>query len=381
MTVFDDAIGAIRPPDSNAMAEARARQRALTKPAGSLGSLERLHVQLAGIFRTPLPRVDHPCVLIMAADHGVAAEGVSAYPSVVTAQMVRNFAVGGAAINVLCRDAAARLVPVDIGVDWQDEPPAGIVRRPLGARTANMTVGFAMTVDQVERGLDTGAEIAQQLVDDGADLIALGDMGIGNTTAAAAIIATMTGQPPRAVTGIGTGVDPARWEHKVQTIERALARNLPRSDDPLGVLARIGGFEIAGLAGAIIGAAARSRPVVLDGVIGGAAALLAAAICPDVRPYLIASHRSAEPGHRLALELLELQPLMDLELRLGEGSGAALALHLIRAACRLPAEMATFDQAGVAQRSDDLSAGSERSIDGVGRGSDGQTAETAISDG
>ena len=351
MTLLDEAIAAVRPPDARASKAARARQLALTKPAGSLGTLERLHVQLAGIRGTTLPRVDAPCIVVMAADHGVAAEGVSAYPRRATGEMVRNFARGGAAINVLAREAGARLVVADLGVAWDDgPPPAEILRRPLGRGTANMTLGPAMDPSLARRGLEVGIEVAHAVTAEGADLLALGDMGIGNTTAAAAIIAASSGQPARAVTGIGTGLEPAGWERKVAAVERALRRNLPRADDPIGALATVGGFEIAGLAGAIIGGAAAGRPVVLDGVIVGAAALLAVGLCPAARPYLIASHRSAEPGHRVALEYLELEPLMDLGLRLGEGSGAALALPLIRAACRLPREMATFDEAGVSRR-------------------------------
>lgn len=334
------------------MAAARARQRALTKPVGSLGTLERLHVQLAGILGTPHPTVGHPHVVVMAADHGVAAEGVSAYPSRVSGEMVRNFARGGAAINVLARDVGARLLVVDLGVAWDRDPPSEVVHRSLGRGTANMTLRPAMSRRQARRGLEVGIQIARQVVADGADLIALGDMGIGNTTASAAIIAAITGQPPRAVTGLGTGLDSAGWERKVQTVERALALHRPGADDPVGVLATVGGFEIAGLAGAIIGAAAAGRPVVLDGVIVGAAALLAVQLCPAARPYLIASHRSAEAGHRLALEYLELEPLMDLGLRLGEGSGATIALHLVRVACSLAREMATFAEAGVSQASD-----------------------------
>jgi nicotinate-nucleotide--dimethylbenzimidazole phosphoribosyltransferase len=217
-----------------------------------------------------------------------------------------------------------------------------------------------MSAEQVRAGLEAGIELVQDIVADGADIIALGDLGIANTTASAAIVAAFTGQPARAVTGIGTGLDPAGLARKVATVERALRRHRPGPDDPLGTLAAVGGFEIAGLAGAIVGAAAASRPVLLDGLITGAAALVAMGLCPAARPYLIASHRSPEPGHRLALEYLELEPLMDLGLRLGEGSGAALALHLVRAACRLPREMATFAEAGVSQRSREPSTGGDQ---------------------
>jgi nicotinate-nucleotide--dimethylbenzimidazole phosphoribosyltransferase len=351
VTLLDATIRAVRPVDAGAASAARARQLALTKPAGSLGTLERLHVQLAGILGDPLPAVERPCIVVMAADHGVAAEQVSAYPPEVTGQMVRTFAAGGAAINVLARDAGARLLVVDMGVAWAGAPaPDVVVRRSLGEGTANMAIEPAMDHSAARQALEVGIEIAGDVIAEGADLVALGDMGIANTTASAAIVAAMTGQPPRAVTGTGTGLDAAGWERKLRTVERALALHHPRPDDPLGALAALGGFEIAGLAGAILGGAAAGRPVVLDGLIVGASALIATALCPAARPYLVASHRSAEPGHRLALEYLELEPLMDLGLRLGEGSGAALALHLIRAACRLPREMATFTEAGVSER-------------------------------
>jgi nicotinate-nucleotide--dimethylbenzimidazole phosphoribosyltransferase len=353
MTPLDSAIGQVRPPDGNSASAARRQQSQLTKPPGSLGTLERLHVQLASIQRTPLPVIERPTVLILAADHGVADAGVSAYPKRVTAEMVGNFARGGAAINVLAADAGARLVVADLGIDWQGRtPPDGIVRVPVAAGTANLATGPAMTRAQAERSLEAGLELTRRLIAEGADLIALGEMGIGNTTASAAMITALSGRPARDVTGVGTGIDPAGWERKVAIVERAVARVQDGQPDPTGVLAEVGGFEIGALAGAMIGGAAAGVPLVLDGLIVGAAALLAVALCPVVRPYLIASHRSAEPGHRVVLELLELEPLMDLGLRLGEGSGAAVALHLIRLACKLPREMATFDEAGVSDKAD-----------------------------
>jgi nicotinate-nucleotide--dimethylbenzimidazole phosphoribosyltransferase len=209
-----------------------------------------------------------------------------------------------------------------------------------------------MTRSQAEAAMSAGLQLSHQLIADGADLIALGEMGIGNTTASAALIAALSGRPPRDVTGIGTGIDPEGWERKVRIVERAVARVQAGQHDAIGLLAEVGGFEIGALAGAMIGGAARGVPIVLDGLIVGAAALLAVTLCPDVQPYLIASHRSVEPGHRIVLQLLELEPLMDLGLRLGEGSGAAIALHLIRLACKLPREMATFDEAGVSDKAE-----------------------------
>ena len=351
MNELEIAIERARPTDAAAAEAARARQSLLTKPAGSLGTLERLHIQLAAIQRIPLPEIRCPAVLVAAADHGVAEDGVSAYPKQVTGEMARNFARGGAAINVLAHDAGARLLVADLGIDWQGRtPPPEIVSLPVGAGTANLAERAAMSRDQAQASLIAGVRLAARLAAEGADLIALGEMGIGNTTASAAMISVLAGRPPRDVTGLGTGIDPKRWQHKVAVVERALARARPRPDDPIGVLAELGGFEIGALAGAMIGGAAAGLPIVLDGLIVGAAALLAVALCPSVRPYLIASHRSVEPGHRIVLELLELEPLMDLGLRLGEGSGAAIALHLIRLACRLPREMATFDEAGVSRK-------------------------------
>jgi nicotinate-nucleotide--dimethylbenzimidazole phosphoribosyltransferase len=353
MSVLLRAIGRVQAPDAAAADAARRRQRSLTKPAGSLGTLERLHVQLAAIQRTPLPEITRPAVLIVAADHGVADLGVSAYPKRVTGEMVRNFAHGGAAINILAADAGARLLVADLGIDWRGRtPPTEVIRLPMGAGTADLAERAAMSREQARASLTAGVQLAERLADEGADLIALGEMGIANTTASAAMIAVLADRPPREVTGLGTGIDTEQWEHKVAVVERALGRTNIGPADPLGVLAEYGGFEIGALAGAMIGGAAAGVPTVLDGLIVGAAALLAVALAPNVRPYLIASHRSAEPGHRVVLELLELEPLMELGLRLGEGSGAAIALHLIRLACRLPREMATFDEAGVSRMSD-----------------------------
>ena len=325
------------------MTAAREHLDRLTKPPGSLGRLETLVVQLAGISGSASPRIERPAVVVFAADHGVTAQGVSAYPSSVTAQMVANFEAGGAAINVLARAAGAELVVVDVGVAGTGPSAASRIR----AGTRDMTVEPAMTRDEVVAALAVGREVVQGLVGEGCDAIALGEMGIGNTTAASALVAALTGRAPAEVTGRGTGLDADAVRHKVAVIERALERHQPRSDDALGALAAVGGLEIAALVGAMVAAAEAHVPVVLDGFITGAAALVAVGIAPNVGPRLIASHRSAEPGHRVVLEQLGLQPLLDLDLRLGEGSGAALALPLIRAATRILDEMATFDSAGI----------------------------------
>jgi len=351
MSGLDRLIQRIKPPDAAAMADARRRQARLTKPAGSLGTLERLHIQLSGIMRTPLPSISQPTILVCAADHGVADQDVSAYPKQVTAEMVRNFAQQGAAVNVLARDAGAKLVVADLGVDWRGAAiPGGVLKRSQGPGTRDLALGPAMTRREAIDCLEIGIALANSLIAEGADLLALGEMGIANTTSASAIIACLTGRPPHDVTGFGTGIDRDQWQRKVAIVERAIQRVNGHADDAIVVLSELGGYEIGALAGAMLGIAATCLPVLLDGLIVGAAALIACSLCPAVRSYLIASHRSAEPGHRIALELLELEPLMDLGLRLGEGSGAAIALHLIRLACRLPREMATFDEAGVSEQ-------------------------------
>lgn len=330
-----------------ARSEAAARQNTLTKPPGSLGRLEELSLQLAAITGQICPPTARRAVVIMAADHGVAAEGVSAYPPEVTPQMVGNFLAGGAAINVLARHADARVLVVDIGVGTDIVPRPGLLIRKIARGTANMATGPAMTRTDAIQAIRVGIEVANEQVDQGLDLLATGDMGIGNTSASAAIVSVLTGSPVAVVTGRGTGVDNTGLARKIQVIERALAINRPRADDPLDVLAKVGGFEIAGLAGLIIGAASRRIPVVIDGFISGAATLVAARLEPAIKPYLIASHQSVEIGHRVVLEHLGLRPLLILDLRLGEGTGAVLAFHLVEAAVRTLNEMATFAEAGV----------------------------------
>src|SRR5512135_1786293 len=330
--------------------QARARQARLTKPAGSLGQLEDLSIQLAAITGQLNPSLTRKAVIVMAGDHGIAHEGVSAYPAEVTPQMVLNFLHGGAAINVLARQVGARIIVVDVGVNADFDPQPGLERRKVARGTQNMARGPAMTRVQAEDAIAVGLNIVEQELAKGLDVIATGDMGIGNTTPSAAICAVMVGLPVAQVTGRGTGVDDAGLQHKVQMIERALEVNQPDRSDPLDVLSKVGGLEIAGLAGVIIGGAAQRLPVVIDGFISGAAALIAAALVPDVKPYLIAAHQSVEVGHRAMLEHLGLRPLLNLNLRLGEGTGAALAFHLIEAAVRIINEMATFAEAGVSDK-------------------------------
>ena len=352
--VLDAALDAIEPLDAVAMDEAARRLDRLTKPPGSLGQLETLVIQLAGITGRRDATVDHGVVVIAAADHGVTRQGVSAYPAAVTAQMVANFLAGGAAINVLGSWAGARLVVVDAGVaapipDRASDPVlAGrLVHARIRDGTDDMTEGPAMARAEALRAVVAGIDLARSLRADGADILGVGEMGIGNTTAASAITAILADRPVALVTGRGTGIDDATYRRKVDAIERAIAVNHPNRGDPIGVLAAVGGLEIALLVGVIAGAAAVRMPVVLDGFITGAAALIATSLRREVAPRLIAAHRSIEPGHAVILDHLERRPVLDLDLRLGEGTGAALAMGLIVAAVRLRDGMATFESAAV----------------------------------
>jgi nicotinate-nucleotide--dimethylbenzimidazole phosphoribosyltransferase len=348
MTALAGTIARIGPLDEAAMIAAREREATLTKPPGSLGRLEDLAVQLAGITGCARPTVARKAIVVMAGDHGVTAEGVSAYPSAVTPQMVANFLAGGAAINALACTAGARVTVADLGVAAELPPHAGLLALKVAPGTANAAHGPAMSRAQALQAIEAGIAVAEREVAAGLDLVGAGEMGIGNTTAASAIVAAITGEHPAVVTGRGTGVDGLGLRRKVGVVRQMLAINQPDPADALDVLAKVGGFEIGGLAGLILGAAAARVPVVLDGFITAAAALIAVGLCPAVQPYLIAAHRSTEPGHMVALTRLGLEPLLDLHLRLGEGSGAALALALVDAAARHLAEMATFAEAGVA---------------------------------
>jgi len=343
---LDTTVARIAEPDEASAAAARRALDAKTKPRGSLGRLEELACQVAAVRGQAQPGPEPAAVVVVAGDHGLAEEGVSAYPQEVTAQMLANFAAGGAAICVLARAAGARLVVVDAGVRG-DVRIEGVLDRRLGAGTANASRGPAMTRAQAVRALETGIELAEQLAADGTGLLALGDMGIGNTAVSSAVVACLLGRDPEALVGRGTGVDDEGLRAKVAAVRRALEVNAPDPADPVGVLAAVGGFEHGVLAGLALGAAAARVPVVLDGVITGAAALLAARIAPAARGAMIASHRSPEPAHAPVLAALGLAPLLDLGLRLGEGSGAALALPLVNAALLVLRDMATFEGAGV----------------------------------
>ena len=332
------------------MSLARARQDNLTKPAGSLGRLEELSIQLAGIQGRPQPQIKDKAVIVMVADHGVVAEGTSAYPQEVTAQMVLNFVRGGAAINVISRQIGARVVVVDIGIAADTASFEGIVHRKVASGTQNMCRGPAMTLEQAEQAIETGIEIVDDEINKGLDIVGTGDMGIGNTTASSAICAVLTGKTAAEVTGRGTGLDDAQMQHKIEVINRALAVNKPEAAKPLEVLAKVGGLEIGGLAGVMLGAASRRVPVMIDGFISGAAALIAAGLCPRCKDYMIAGHVSVEPGHKYMLEHLGIKPLLNLDMRLGEGTGAALGISLAETSCRILSEMATFAEAGVSEK-------------------------------
>jgi nicotinate-nucleotide--dimethylbenzimidazole phosphoribosyltransferase len=345
-----EVLEQIRDLDETVAQETQRRLDHLTKPQGSLGRLEELAVQYCAITGERKPAMPRAMVFTFAADHGVVEEGVSAYPRDVTAQMVLNFLRGGAGVNVLARHAGVEVRVVDIGVAYDFGTIAGLTSRKLMMGTKNMLHAEAMDRSTAEDALMVGIELATDVVREGVGLIGTGEMGIGNTTASSAITSLMTGEPVKDVTGLGTGIDEGGRTRKISVIERALARHRPDPNDPIDVLSKIGGLEIAGMAGLILGAAAARVPVVLDGFIAGAAALIAYRLHSRCRQYMIASHRSVEKGHRILLEKLELKPLFDLDLRLGEGTGACLGMGFVQAAIKVLTEMATFGEAGVSGR-------------------------------
>ncbi|GLZ07732.1 hypothetical protein Acsp03_51980 [Actinomadura sp. NBRC 104412] len=360
--LIEETIAAIRPLDEAAMRDAREHQARLTKPLGSLGALEEVPVRLAGLAgQCPPPMPSPAAVAIFAADHGVHARGVSPWPQEVTAQMVANFLAGGAVVNAFAAQVGASVTVVDAGVAADLERAPGLLIRKVAHGTADITEGPAMTPDQAVRSVAVGIEVARELVASGARCLLTGDMGIANTTASAALVAAFTGLPPEDVTGRGTGIDDATHARKIEVVRTALTRHglLDRESadgDPLGALAAVGGLEHGALAGFILGAAALRVPLVLDGVIAGAAALVAAALAPQALGGCVAGHRSAEPGHSATVGHLGLRPLVDLELRLGEGTGALLALPLVQGAVRVFHEVATFDSAGVSAKRPDRDA-------------------------
>ncbi|HLB27954.1 MAG TPA: nicotinate-nucleotide--dimethylbenzimidazole phosphoribosyltransferase [Dehalococcoidales bacterium] len=351
--MLSETIKKIKPLDKKSMEEARARQDTLTKPQGSLGRLEELSIQMAGIQRKPIPQIRHKAVITMAGDHGVVSEGVGNWPQDVTAQMVANFLHGGAGINVIAKQVGARVVVVDMGVVGKLKANPKLLDRKVAPGTQNIAAGPAMTREQATKAIETGIEIVTAEIARGLDIVGTGDMGIGNTTPSAAICAVITGKTTAEVTGRGTGIDDKQLAHKVEVVNKALKVNRPDAKQPLDVLAKVGGFEIGGLAGVMLGAAANHIPVVIDGFISGAAALIAVSLAPQLKDYLIAAHVSAEAGHRLMLKHLGLKPLLDLEMRLGEGTGAALGIFLSETAAHVLAEMATFAEAEVSEKNEE----------------------------
>jgi nicotinate-nucleotide--dimethylbenzimidazole phosphoribosyltransferase len=348
-TSLDTILKEIKPLDSSAMAAVQERQNSLTKPRGSLGRLEELAIKLAGIKSTSILKLEHKSIIIMAADHGVAAETVSLYPQEVTRQMVLNFLKGGAAINALAAQAGARVIVVDMGVKGGFQPLPGLLCKMIDFGTQNMTQGPAMTRQQALDSVEAGIQVVEAEMAKRVDIIGTGDMGIGNTTSSSAIFAAISGKQPKKITGRGTGIGDKQFAHKIKIIEKALSVNKPNPKDPLDVLSKVGGFEIGGLVGVILAGAAYRIPVVIDGLISGAAALIASGLSPQSKEYLIAAHLSAETGHEALLQFLSLNPLLNLNMRLGEGTGAVMGIFLADSAARTLTEMATFAQAGVSE--------------------------------
>ncbi len=337
----------IEPLNEAVMAKTQARLDDLTKPRGSLGVMESIAKKIAGITGKVIPSISKKTCILMAGDHGVTEEGVSAYPREVTAQMVLNFLEGGAAMSVLTRHVGAELVVVDVGVNADFADNHFLWNKKVAYGTMNMCKGPAMTPEQTFKALEVGFETVSNCLDEGSELIGIGEMGIGNTTSSAALLSVFSGASPREITGRGTGVDDERLKLKIGAIEKALKVNSPNASNPLETLTKVGGLEIAGLTGVILGCAARRVPVVLDGFISGAAALVATHMNPYVKDYLLASHLSEECGHKLMLEILGVVPILHMNMRLGEGTGAALVINIIEAALKILKEMATFSGAGI----------------------------------
>jgi len=336
--------------DPGIIKNTQARLDNLTKPLGSLGRLEELAKQICGITGKVNPSLENKVIFTLAADHGVTDEGVSAYPKEVTAQMVYNFIGGGAGINVLAKHVGARVVVVDIGVAADLKPDPKLRVKKINYGTKNMAMGPAMSRDEAIKAIRAGIDLFEEELSCGLDIVGTGEMGIGNTTAASAITASFTGKSVEEITGRGAGLDDPGLKNKIEVIKRSLLINKPDPADPIDVLSKVGGFEIAGLAGIILAAASKKIPVVIDGFISGAAALVAFKIEPKVKEYMIAAHRSQEGGHKIILEYIGLRPLLDLDLRLGEGTGGALGIGLADAAIKILTQMATFKSASVSEK-------------------------------
>ena len=337
-------------PDAAARENAEARQQQLTKPPGALGRLEEVAIQLAALQAVARPNIDKVHITVFAADHGVAEENVSAFPQAVTAEMVKNFSRGGAAISVLAKELGADLKVINMGTVSDTGPLKGVTNLALGSGTANFSVQAAMTEQQLESALDAGRQAVEQAKNSGAQLFIGGEMGIANTTSATALACVLLNETPEKLAGPGTGLSAEGVTHKISVIQRAINLHKENITSPLECLRRLGGFEIAALVGAYIACAQQGLPILVDGFITSSAALVAAHICPEVKDWFLFSHSSAEPGHRRVLEALDAKSLLDLQMRLGEGSGAAIAVPLLRMACALHNDMATFAEAQVSEK-------------------------------
>ncbi len=352
MTLLNDTLARIQSLDGKLQDETQLRLDNKTKPPGSLGRLEefaRRYVAMTGVTN---PSIQKKAIFTFAGDHGVVEEGVSAFPKEVTPQMVLNFLRGGAGVNVLARHAGAEVRVVDMGVDYDFDPAPGLIIAKIARGTKNFAKGAAMSREEAIAALEVGINLANEAAKEGFNLVGTGEMGIGNTTPSSAIIAALSGRSVSDVTHRGTGINDATLENKIRVIHEGLKVNKPNPEDPLDVLAKVGGLEIAGIAGFVIGCAANRLPVVVDGFISTAGALIASEMHPDVKDYLFAAHESVEIGHRFMLERMGAEPMLNLQMRLGEGTGAALAMGLIEAGVKILNEMATFAEAGVAKSGD-----------------------------
>ncbi len=353
MDKIADTIAKIQKIDDGLIKLAQSRLDNLTKPQGSLGRLEEFARRMVAITGSTIPRTERKVIFTIAGDHGVTKEGVSAYPSEVTPQMVYNFIAGGAGVNVLARHVGAKVMVVDMGVAADFEPAANLIVKKIAYGTKNIATGPAMSNNEAKKSIESGIDVFnEELNEHGIDIVGTGDMGIANTTPSAAIICAVTGKDPSIIAGRGTGVDDLRLKLKIDVIRKALEINKPDPRDPLDLLAKVGGFEIGGIAGLILAAVSHRIPVVVDGFISTAGALIAIGFNPTVTDYLFMSHNSAEKGHSEVLDFIGIEPMLDLDLRLGEGTGAALAIGIIEASVKILTEMATFGEAGVSNRND-----------------------------
>lgn len=350
MKILEAALAQIKPVDPVRLKAAQAKLDNKTKPLGSLGRIEEFGRRVAAISGSMKPDLSKKVIYTFAGDHGVVEEGVSAFPKEVTPQMVFNFLNGGAGVNVLARHAGAEVRVVDMGVDFDFGTVHGLIDRKVARGTKNLAIGPAMTRDEAIAALEAGITLALEAKSEGVAILGTGDMGIGNTTPSSAIIAVFSGISVRELTHRGTGINDEALEKKIKAIEQGLAVNRPDPSDPLDVLTKVGGFEIAGIAGLVLGAAAAGIPVVVDGFISTAGALIASELHPSVKEYIFAAHESVEIGHAFMLKRLEAEPILDLKLRLGEGTGAALAMTLIEAGAKVLCEMASFEEAGVSEQ-------------------------------